>query len=459
VPFIVSVRLVAAMSVRLYIRLDYPLKDAVIKVDDKATLADLKAAVAKAFTLSEDVAKRYTYQAASFKVDAYELGKGSKGDEEPLADQGVKEGFTVIGRAPSDLKPIRKRKDKEDEDDKKKDSGTVSVDRYKGLSLKNVLKKFVEKQGKHKLAGEYIDIYATAIFKQKEFTKLSKEILLLIIKSDTLSIKEVDLFDAVLTWGKAQCKEQKLDGDKAEDLKKVLADVLPHVRFPAMTTTDVAVKVTNSGLLESDQILDLFTYLGMKSSSGDKLPSLGKSLKGFDYKDRKGRKPPSWFKWDSSKKNSNLTVSDDGITVTSSTTSYYMPVVGDVELTDGTWEYETVLQNLYSSSYSVCIGFVPTSWTNYTGSCILGYYSHMSVGWSFDCYGSVKYDGSSSGTTFGRQCTTGSVVKCKVDLDKKTLEYFCNDSSLGVAHTNVTGPVRPAMSHYGYNTTKLQFPK
>jgi len=403
------------------------------------------------------VAKRYTYHAVSFKVDVFELGKGSKGDDDSLADQGVKEGFTIVAKAPTDLKPIRKRKEKEEEE-KKTDAATVSVDRYKGISLKNCLKKIVEKQGKHKLAVEYFEIYATQLLKSKEFLKLSKDLLLVLIKSDTLSAKEVDVFDAVVAWGKAQAKEQKLDGDKSDDLKKVLADILPHVRFPAMSTTDVAVKVTNSGLLESDQILDLFTYLGMKSSGGDKTP-LGKSLKGFDFKDRKGRKPPAWFKWDTNKKNSYLTVTDDGVTVTSSTTSYYMVIVGDVELTDGVWEYETVLTTLYGSSYAVCLGFVPTSWTNWTSSCILGYSGHMSVGWSFDCYGSVKYDGTSSGTTYGRQCQSGQTIRVKLDLDKKTIEYFNNDSSLGVCHTNVSGPVRPAMSHYGYNTTKLQFPK
>jgi hypothetical protein len=446
------------MSIRLYVRLDYPVKDAVIKVDDKATLTDLKAAVAKAHGISEADARKYTYWAVEYAKDAFELGKGTGGDSDALSENGVKEGVTIIGRAPAELKPIRKRKDKEEDEKKSTTSGSVSADRYKGLTVKNCLKKLVEKQGKHKLAMEFLEIYAKDIFKTKEFRSLSKDMLVLILKSDSLSIKEVEVFDAVLEWGKVQAKEQKLDAESADDMKKILTDVLPLVRFPAMTTTDVAVKVTNSGLLDSDQILDLFTYLGMKTSSSGKTATLGKSLKAFNSKDRKGRKPPAWFKWDTNKKYSMLSLSDDGLTVTSTSTSYYQPIVGDLELTEGVWEYEVVLQQFYVYSYSVCIGAVASSWSNWSSSGILGYSGHITQGYSFGCGSGVKYDGTSSGVSYGRTCAQGDVIRVKIDVDKRTIEYSVNGSSLGVAHTNITTPVRPCMSLYGSNTIKLQFP-
>jgi len=289
--------------------------------------------------------------------------------------------------------------------------------------------------------------------KRPEFAKLPKDILLMIVKSDTLNIKEVDLFDACLAWGKREAKETKLD--EKDGLKTALADILPHIRFPCMTTQDVAVKVTQSGLLDSDQILDLFTYLGIKANNKKATP--GKSLAKFTHRDRKGRKPPSWFKFDVNKKHSNLTCSSDGTTISSNTTSYYQPIFGDITLSEGSWDYEIVLQQYYNSSYSVCVGYVPSSYTNWSSSQMIGYSGHI-PGWSFACANAQKYN-SGSMTNYGRTCQQGDVVGVKLDLDKKTLEFSINGTSQGVAFTDVSGPVRPAVSLYGTNTVQLRFPK
>ena len=37
-------------------------------------------------------------------------------------------------------------------------------------------------------------------------------------------------------------------------MKKLLTDILPHIRFPIMSTADVAAKVANSKLLEQQQV-------------------------------------------------------------------------------------------------------------------------------------------------------------------------------------------------------------
>jgi len=356
-------------------------------------------------------------------------------------------------RAPPDIKPIKRRPKKEKEE--KKEAKAASADRYKGLTIKNVLKKVIDKNGKHKLAMEYFEIFAGKVIKQKEFTKVSKELLIQIVKSDLLNVKEADLFESVIVWGKAEATNQKLDGSKPEDLKKVLADILPHIRFPLMTTTDLATVVTQSGLLDSDQILDLFTFLGLKST--DKKATPAKSLKAFNFKERKARKQPSWFKWDNNKKHSNLTLTDEGMTAISSTTSYYHPVFGDAEVTEGVWEYEIVLSQFYQSSYAVTVGFVPSGSTSWTTSGMIGYTGHVQ-GWAMDLGNGQKYNGTTT-ASYGATCSSGQTVRVKLDLDKKNLEFFVNETSQGVAFTDLSGPLRPAMSLYGSNTVKLQFPK
>jgi len=71
-------------------------------------------------------------------------------------------------------------------------------------------------------------------------------------------MEKFKFFQAVHRWGSAQAAktETKTSG--------VLQGVLEHVRFPLMSTEDVAAKVVSTQLLSQSQTLDLFTYLAQK---------------------------------------------------------------------------------------------------------------------------------------------------------------------------------------------------
>jgi len=182
-----------------------------------------------------------------------------------------------------------------------------------------------------------------------------------------------------------------------------------------------------------------------------------KNLEIFNAKERKGRKPPSWFKFSSTMKHVQLLVTSDGMVITSNTTSYYQPIFGDIELNDGIHEWEIELTQFYSNAYSVIIGVTPTSFTNYSTSQMLGYSGHIPA-WAFACGHGQKYMNGSQ-TTYARTCVQGDIVRVRLDMDKKTLEYFINGTSQGVAYTGINGPVRPALSLYGSNIATLRFPK
>jgi len=434
------------------VKVDMPLKEVVLNIPKTATYGDLRALVGKEFEIKEHV-DRYLFLSVALGRDVVELAKSTKGDKELLSDLGVIDTSVVFARAPSDIKPARPRpKKKKTKEGKEEKSGSADKDRYKGLNTKTILKKLEETKDikRRKIVLEYIDIYASEIFKNKSaLVALPKEILLEIIKSDRLNCKEGEVFDAVVVWGKNAAKEKK------DEDKKILADILPHVRFPLMTTQDIAVSVAPSTLLEANQILDLFTYLGMKGSS-DKKPKLPKSLEIFNAKDRKPRKPPCWFKWDNNMKHSSLILSNEGLTTSSNTTSY-QPIFGDIEISEGVHEWEIELTQFYVNAYSVMVGVVPTSYTNYSASQMIGYSGHI-PGWSYAAGQGQKYYNGSQ-TAYGRTCAQGDVVRVRLDMDKKNIEYFVNDQSQGIAYTGVNGPVRPAMSMYGTNTVTLRFPK
>jgi hypothetical protein len=44
---------------------------------------------------------------------------------------------------------------------------------------------------------------------------------------------------------------------------------------------------------------------------------------------------------------------------------------------EGTWEFEITLQAFYTNSYSVNVGFVPSTFTDYTRSQMIGYANHI----------------------------------------------------------------------------------
>jgi len=221
-----------------------------------------------------------------------------------------------------------------------------------------------------------------------------------------------------------------------------------------MTTEEVAVTVTGTGLLTPEQTLLLFTYLGQRAEGGEaKLPD---GLK-FPSVKRKGRLPPAWFRFEEPMKYPQLVLTGDGTMLTSTTTSYYQPAFGNIELKEGIHEWEFVLQQLYVNSYACCIGVTPTSFTEYTTKAqMIGYPSHV-PGWAFAVGYAQKFHNSQ--TSYGKTCVEGDVVKVRLDLDKTSIEFFVNGTSQGVAYTDVVGPVRPSISLYGNTTVVLRFPK
>ena len=48
----------------------------------------------------------------------------------------------------------------------------------------------------------------------------------------------------------------------ASDLKEVLADIIPLIRFPVMKLTEFATNVVETGLLSPETLVPIFTYFG-----------------------------------------------------------------------------------------------------------------------------------------------------------------------------------------------------
>jgi len=231
-----------------------------------------------------------------------------------------------------------------------------------------------------------------------------------------------------------------------------LGDMLLSIRFPAMTMGDVASKVTTSGLLTSKEILEIYTYLGTKEEDRAKIKIV------WNTKARVGRRAPNFFSWDAVNKGSAIVISETDKNQVSSTGSSWMSVYGDVELSEGTHEWEIQLDAVdTSNSYNIVIGVLPTSVSSYaTLSNPVGYSG--TAGWSF-VTGNGQKCNNSYPASYGSAAAVTSTVRVKLDLDAHTLEFFVNDTSNGVAFTNVYGPVRPSVSFINSQKITLKFPQ
>jgi len=433
----------------LSLKLDYPPKQKFIKFDEKMTLGQLKQEVAKSFDLKMDEVDRHEFRAVAYGQNVIDIG--NKDEKTTLSSEGVKTKSLIVVCAPNDLKPVVERKGKKKGKDDDDDGD--SKDKYSGYKVETAIKQWETSKGKdEKIALEYIDINLSAIMKTPEWTKLEKKRVVEICKRNTLNVKEGDLFEGVVTWAKAECKRTNIDNN-GENLRKVLEDILPLIRFPAMAMEEVATKVTPTSVLLSDQMLTIFTYLG---SSKDKQKNMKMA---YNTKPREGRRPPNWFSWSNNHKHHSLQLSDKNSVIVSTDPNYWQSIGADIELKSGVHEWEVVL-NQYdtNNSYNVVIGCVPTHFNQWTSSTWIGS-STSAPGWAFVTGNGYKTGTNTGQTYYGSAARQGDTVRTRLDLDKRTIEFFVNNTSQGVAFTDVYGPVRPAISVIRPQRLTLQFPK
>eukprot|EP01080_Neovahlkampfia_damariscottae_P008311 gene8311-135_t len=100
------------------------------------------------------------------------------------------------------------------------------------------------------------------VFDTREFTRLDAQTIIFILKNDNLEIEEIELFNHICRWGRAQCSS-------GQDLKEILTeDIMQHIRYPLMTSDELYHNVKSTGLIPPKQWVDALEYL----VTGDELP-------------------------------------------------------------------------------------------------------------------------------------------------------------------------------------------
>ena len=113
-----------------------------------------------------------------------------------------------------------------------------------------------------------IDEQTNAAVKSDGFATIERSLLEAIVARDTLLIAEVELFKAVELWATKECQRQGLAKADGKDKRRILGEqIVKGIRFPTMTQEDFASVVLDSGILMTEEIVQILKYLSSVLSS------------------------------------------------------------------------------------------------------------------------------------------------------------------------------------------------
>ena len=107
-----------------------------------------------------------------------------------------------------------------------------------------------------------IDEQTNAAVKSDGFATIERSLLEAIVARDTLLIAEIELFKAVELWATKECQRQGLVEADGKAKRRLLGEqIVKEMRFPTMTQEDFASVVLDSGILMTEEIVEIVKYL------------------------------------------------------------------------------------------------------------------------------------------------------------------------------------------------------
>lgn len=95
------------------------------------------------------------------------------------------------------------------------------------------------------------------VFESQSFLDLSKHCLCELVQSDRLPLDERAIFDSLLHWAKEQCIKAEKDPMDPSELRRMLGDLLHHVRFPLMTSALFKEDIVPMKILSDEEVNEI----------------------------------------------------------------------------------------------------------------------------------------------------------------------------------------------------------
>jgi hypothetical protein len=112
---------------------------------------------------------------------------------------------------------------------------------------------FDEKKLEKKCLG-LIDLKTSEAVACDAFTGINEATLAHILKRESLTVREVDLFKAVLKWSEAECSRKGIEAN-AKNKRAAMGNAIYQIRFASMNLQDFGQNVSQSGILTLEEMV------------------------------------------------------------------------------------------------------------------------------------------------------------------------------------------------------------
>ncbi|KAL7730550.1 hypothetical protein ACLKA6_000546 [Drosophila palustris] len=119
---------------------------------------------------------------------------------------------------------------------------------------------------------EVIDAQAEMAVKSEDFVDIDLKTFESILSRETLNCKEIHLFEAALNWAINACEKMSID-ETSQNKRRVLGQALHMIRIPTMTLEEFANGVAQTGILTSQETIDMFLHFTAKEKPNLSFPT------------------------------------------------------------------------------------------------------------------------------------------------------------------------------------------
>jgi len=308
------------------------------------------------------------------------------------------------------------------------------------INKDNVIELFISGptiMGDEEFGLKFIEEHADDVFKNDAIAKLPADRFAIILKSPKLKVDEIDVYKALVKWGEAKVKEAK---DKT-DLKTVTKDLIKLVRFPLMKMSDFATFVAPSNLIDAAQLVGLFSYL---SVTDEKIRALLPDP-GFETKEREGFRQSKQWTWNPLKKGSQITMSNNNLTITKNSSGWSGGTVfGTQEFKGGDQYWECRLTVDVSQMIGVA---APTAFTD----SMLQSSPQAALLYVYALYGGLGTKQELHGTsiTYAVNDVVGIHLAWNANAKTYDMNYYKNGKFMVTCYRNIPIPVVAAVELHG----------
>lgn len=129
----------------------------------------------------------------------------------------------------------------------------------------------LEVDGKALLAkcNKFFAKRADKLFFSDEVLEFDEDMILSLVQMDSLRIEEIDLWNACMRWGNHQLKKPE---NKDKKLKDVVEKIIPHIRYPLMTSEDLYKVIKPSGLVSKELYSQAMEFIAGLEPTDPTLP-------------------------------------------------------------------------------------------------------------------------------------------------------------------------------------------